>query len=86
MAGFLTRLRLGRPFITLKLAMSIDGRIALPSGESRWITGEDARAHVHLERARADMILVGRGTYPPTRRGSTCACPGWRNARRAAPC
>ncbi len=63
MAGFLTRVRLGRPYITLKLAMSIDGRIALPSGESKWITGEDARAHVHLERARADMILVGRGTY-----------------------
>ena len=63
MEGFLTRLRLGRPFVTLKLAMSIDGKIALPSGESRWITGEDARAHVHLERARADMILVGRGTY-----------------------
>jgi diaminohydroxyphosphoribosylaminopyrimidine deaminase/5-amino-6-(5-phosphoribosylamino)uracil reductase len=63
MAGFLTRVRTGRPQITLKLAMSIDGRIALTSGESKWITGEDARAHVHLERARADMILVGRGTY-----------------------
>jgi diaminohydroxyphosphoribosylaminopyrimidine deaminase/5-amino-6-(5-phosphoribosylamino)uracil reductase len=62
-AGFLTRIRLGRPYITLKLAMSIDGKIALPSGESKWITGEDARHHVHLERARADMILVGRGTY-----------------------
>jgi diaminohydroxyphosphoribosylaminopyrimidine deaminase/5-amino-6-(5-phosphoribosylamino)uracil reductase len=61
--GFLTRMRLGRPFITLKLAMSIDGRIALPSGESRWITGEEARAHVHHQRARSDMILVGRGTY-----------------------
>lgn len=63
MAGFLTRQRLGRPCVTLKLAMSLDGKIALPSGESRWITGEDARAHVHLERARADMILVGRATY-----------------------
>ena len=63
MSGYLTRLRLGRPRITLKLALSIDGKIALPSGESRWITGEDARAHVHLERARADMILIGRGTY-----------------------
>jgi diaminohydroxyphosphoribosylaminopyrimidine deaminase/5-amino-6-(5-phosphoribosylamino)uracil reductase len=63
MAGFLTRTRLGRPQVTLKLAMSLDGKIALPSGESRWITGEDARAHVHWERARADMILVGRGTY-----------------------
>jgi len=63
LAGFLTRIRLGRPFVTLKLAMSIDGKIALPSGESRWITGEDSRADVHMERARADMILVGRGTY-----------------------
>lgn len=63
MAGWLTRLALGRPRITLKLALSIDGKIALPSGESKWITGEDARAHVHLERAQCDMILVGRGTF-----------------------
>jgi diaminohydroxyphosphoribosylaminopyrimidine deaminase/5-amino-6-(5-phosphoribosylamino)uracil reductase len=63
MAGFFSRVRRGRPFLTLKLALSIDGRIALASGESQWITGEDARAHAHLERARADMILVGRGTY-----------------------
>jgi len=63
MAGYLTRLALGRPRITLKLALSIDGKIALPSGESKWITGEDARAHVHLERAHSDMILVGRGTW-----------------------
>jgi len=63
LSGWLTRLTLGRPRITLKLALSIDGKIALPSGESKWITGEDARAHVHLERAHSDMILVGRGTY-----------------------
>jgi diaminohydroxyphosphoribosylaminopyrimidine deaminase / 5-amino-6-(5-phosphoribosylamino)uracil reductase len=63
LAGWLTRLDLGRPRITLKLALSIDGKIALPSGESKWITGEDARRHVHLERSRSDMILVGRGTY-----------------------
>ncbi len=63
LAGWLTRLKLGRPRITLKLALSIDGKIALPSGESKWITGEDARKHVHLERAQSDMILVGRGTY-----------------------
>ena len=62
-AGYLTRMKLGRPRITLKLALSIDGKIALPSGESKWITAEDARASVHLERARSDMILVGRGTY-----------------------
>ena len=63
LAGWLTRLELGRPRITLKLALSIDGKIALPSGESKWITGEDARRHVHYERAHSDMILVGRGTY-----------------------
>ena len=63
MSGYLSRIEHGRPRITLKLALSIDGKIALPSGESKWITGEDARAHVHLERAHSDMILVGRGTY-----------------------
>jgi diaminohydroxyphosphoribosylaminopyrimidine deaminase/5-amino-6-(5-phosphoribosylamino)uracil reductase len=63
LSGWLTRQALGRPRITLKLALSIDGKIALPSGESKWITGEDARKHVHLERAHSDMILVGRGTY-----------------------
>jgi diaminohydroxyphosphoribosylaminopyrimidine deaminase/5-amino-6-(5-phosphoribosylamino)uracil reductase len=62
MAGFLTRQAKGRPHVTLKLALSLDGRIALPDGSSRWITGEAARAHAHLERARAEMILVGRGT------------------------
>jgi diaminohydroxyphosphoribosylaminopyrimidine deaminase/5-amino-6-(5-phosphoribosylamino)uracil reductase len=63
LSGWLTRVELGRPRITLKLALSIDGKIALPSGESKWITGEDARRHVHLQRAHSDMILVGRGTY-----------------------
>jgi diaminohydroxyphosphoribosylaminopyrimidine deaminase/5-amino-6-(5-phosphoribosylamino)uracil reductase len=85
MAGFLTRLRLGRPFVTLKLAMSLDGKIALPSGESRWITGEDARAHVHLERARSDMILVGRGTFERDRPRLDVRLPGLedRSPRRA---
>jgi diaminohydroxyphosphoribosylaminopyrimidine deaminase/5-amino-6-(5-phosphoribosylamino)uracil reductase len=65
--------------------MSLDGKIALPSGESRWITGEDARAHVHLERARADMILVGRGTYDADRPGLDVRLPGLeeRSPRRA---
>jgi len=76
MAGFLTRQRLGRPCVTLKLAMSLDGKIALPSGESRWITGEDARAHVHLERARADMILVGRATWDADRPRLDVRLPG----------
>lgn len=62
MAGFLTRRALGRPYVTLKLALSLDGCIALADGESRWITGPRARAHGHLERARHEAILVGRGT------------------------
>ena len=63
LAGFLTRQRLGRPWVTLKLAMSLDGCIALADGTSRWITGEAARAHVHAQRARHDAILVGGGTW-----------------------
>jgi diaminohydroxyphosphoribosylaminopyrimidine deaminase/5-amino-6-(5-phosphoribosylamino)uracil reductase len=63
LAGFLTRQRLGRPWVTLKLAMSLDGCIALADGTSQWITGEAARAHVHARRAQADAILVGGGTW-----------------------
>jgi diaminohydroxyphosphoribosylaminopyrimidine deaminase/5-amino-6-(5-phosphoribosylamino)uracil reductase len=80
MAGFFTRIRLGRPYVTLKLAMSIDGKIALASGESKWITGEEARADVHLERARADMILVGRGTYETDKPGLDVRLPGLEHA------
>jgi diaminohydroxyphosphoribosylaminopyrimidine deaminase/5-amino-6-(5-phosphoribosylamino)uracil reductase len=63
MAGFLSRQRLGRPSVTLKLATSLDGCIALADGTSRWITGPEARAHAHLERSRHEAILVGRGTW-----------------------
>jgi diaminohydroxyphosphoribosylaminopyrimidine deaminase/5-amino-6-(5-phosphoribosylamino)uracil reductase len=69
MAGFLTRQRLGRPSVTLKLAVSLDGATAMGDGRSRWITGPDARAHTHLERARHDAILVGRGTLEADRPG-----------------
>ena len=62
MAGFVLRQTLGRPHVTLKLGLSLDGRIALRDGASRWITGPDARAHAHMERARHDAILVGGGT------------------------
>jgi len=62
-AGFIARQRLGRPHVTLKLATSLDGCIALADGSSRWITGEAARAHAHLERSRCEAILVGRGTW-----------------------
>jgi diaminohydroxyphosphoribosylaminopyrimidine deaminase / 5-amino-6-(5-phosphoribosylamino)uracil reductase len=63
LAGFFKRVAQGRPFVTLKLATSLDGMIAMADGSSRWITGEAARAHSHLERARSDAILVGSGTY-----------------------
>lgn len=63
LAGYLTRARLGRPFVTLKLAMSLDGCIALADGSSQWITGEKARAHVHSRRAMNDAILVGGATW-----------------------
>ncbi len=63
MAGWLSVMERGRPFVTLKLAVSLDGCIAMASGESQWITGDAARAHGHLERALHDAILVGRGTY-----------------------
>ncbi|MET3824648.1 diaminohydroxyphosphoribosylaminopyrimidine deaminase/5-amino-6-(5-phosphoribosylamino)uracil reductase [Sphingomonas sp. PvP055] len=62
MAGFLTRLALERPYVTLKLAMSLDGAMAMDSGASKWITGPAARAHAHLERSRHEAILVGRAT------------------------
>ena len=62
LAGYLSQRQKGRPHVTLKLALSLDGAIALASGESQWITGPEARAHAHLERARSDAILVGGGT------------------------
>ncbi len=60
--GFLTRIGIGRPMVTLKLATSLDGRIATGTGESRWITGPRARSEVHLMRAQSDAVLVGAGT------------------------
>jgi len=60
--GFFRRMRSGRPLVRVKLAMSLDGRTALASGESRWITGEAARADVHRWRARSSAVLTGVGT------------------------
>lgn len=63
LAGYLARARFGRPHVTLKLAMSLDGCVALADGTSKWITGPEARAHVHAHRAQADAILVGGATW-----------------------
>jgi diaminohydroxyphosphoribosylaminopyrimidine deaminase/5-amino-6-(5-phosphoribosylamino)uracil reductase len=60
--GFLSCVERGRPWVALKLAASLDGRIATSRGESRWITGERSRAWVHALRARADAVMVGSGT------------------------
>jgi len=60
--GFLKRITKARPMVTLKLAMSMDGRIALSNGQSQWITGPQARRAVHALRASHDAVLIGAGT------------------------
>ncbi len=61
-AGFLMRMRQGRPWVRIKLAQSLDGHIALANGSSQWISGPEARADVQNWRARSDVILTGIGT------------------------
>jgi diaminohydroxyphosphoribosylaminopyrimidine deaminase / 5-amino-6-(5-phosphoribosylamino)uracil reductase len=75
-AGFLLHVREGRPLFHLKLATSLDGHIATASGESKWITGEAARADGHRLRATHDAILVGANTVATDDPDLTCRLPG----------
>ena len=74
--GYLRRTQDRRAHITLKLATSLDGAIALADGSSQWITGEIARAHVHSQRARHDAILVGGATWRKDRPRLDVRLPG----------
>jgi diaminohydroxyphosphoribosylaminopyrimidine deaminase/5-amino-6-(5-phosphoribosylamino)uracil reductase len=62
LAPYVTHRRTGRPWVVLKLASTLDGRIAAPDGTSRWITGEEARLDAHRLRAVSDAVVVGAGT------------------------
>lgn len=75
-AGFFLKITLGRPLVAVKMATSLDGRIATHSGQSQWITGPDARAYGHLLRARHDAILIGSGTALADDPSLTCRLAG----------
>ncbi len=75
-AGFAMRVRAGRPLVTLKLATTLDGRIATRGGQSQWITGPAARRAAHLLRGRADAVLIGVGTLLADDPALTCRLAG----------
>lgn len=74
--GYLSRIGSGRPMVTLKLAATLDGRIATHNGDSQWITDEDARAAAHGLRATHDAVAVGNGTAATDDPHLTCRLPG----------
>ena len=76
--AFVKHVRTGLPFVTWKMAASLDGKVASRDGTSRWITGEPARADVHRLRAAADAILVGAGTVLADEPSLTVRMPGYR--------
>ncbi len=76
LAGFFMRLAHNRPLVTLKIAQSLDGKTATVSGDSKWITGEEARRFGHLLRARHDAILVGVNTALADDPELTCRIAG----------
>jgi diaminohydroxyphosphoribosylaminopyrimidine deaminase / 5-amino-6-(5-phosphoribosylamino)uracil reductase len=75
-AGFMLKERAGRPLVTLKLATSLDGRIATRTGASQWLTGDAARARGHWLRATHDAIMIGSGTALADDPELTCRLPG----------
>ena len=75
-AGFLKRIDRGLPLVTLKVATTLDGKIATHTGESQWITGEGARAAAHLLRASHDAVMIGVGTALADDPELTCRLPG----------
>jgi diaminohydroxyphosphoribosylaminopyrimidine deaminase/5-amino-6-(5-phosphoribosylamino)uracil reductase len=77
-AGFARHVRTGLPLVTLKMAASLDGRVAAPDGSSRWVTGEEARADAHRLRAAAGAIAVGVGTVVADDPALTVRVPGHR--------